>query len=161
MRRAFVTVIIIALFQTAVSCVSTNLTSEQKAVLLAFEEVYDSYKADFIFDGAQTYTVTEGDTLPAVIRRIYGAGNGYFFPLIVLASGDVILNSDVLEPGMKLTIPDLNKNLNDPDTRRSLKNFLYDVADVYEKKEAAETQEYKKQQAADLKSRLRNQADAL
>jgi hypothetical protein len=143
------------------SCVSTALTEEQKDVLLAFEKVYDSYKTDFILDDAQTYTVIEGDTLPAIIRRIYGAGNGYFFPLIVLASRDIILDIDSLESGMALKIPNLRKNLDDPDTRQSLKNLLHDTSDVYEKKEAAETQEYKKQQAADLKNRLRGQADAL
>jgi hypothetical protein len=161
MRKALFMFVVFQLSQSVMSCVSTDLTGEQKAVLLAFEEVYDSYKTDFILDDAQTYTVMEGDTLPAIIRRIYGAGNGYFFPLVVLASRDIILNTDVLKPGMKLTIPNLNKNLSDPDTRQSLKYFLYDVADIYEKKEAAETQEYKKQLAVDLKSRLRNQADAL
>jgi hypothetical protein len=161
MRRAFFLFIFLPVFQSLMSCASTGLTAGQKAVLLAFEEVYDSYKTVFILDGAQTYTAEEGDTLPAVIRRIYGAGNGYFFPLIVLASGDVTLNDGVLEPGVELTIPNLNKNLNDPDARQALKNLLYDVADVYEKKEAAETGEYKKQQAADIKNRLRNQADVL
>jgi hypothetical protein len=139
---------------------------EQKEVLLAFKEVYDSYKTDFILDDAQTYTTAEGDTLPAIIRRHYGAGNGYFFPLIILASrdviaDDVIMDIDSLKPGVELKIPNLNRNLNDPDTRQSLKYFLYDVADVYEKKEAAETRDYKKQPAADLKNRLRYQADSL
>jgi phage tail protein X len=143
------------------SCVSTNLTEEQKDVLLAFEQVYDSYKTNFILDDAQTYTVVEGDTLPAIVRRFYGAGNGYFFPLILLASRDVVLDADFLESGMVLTIPDLQKNLDNPDTRRSLKYFLYDAADVYEKREAAETQEYKKQLAENLKNRLRSQADSL
>jgi hypothetical protein len=161
MKSVFFMVVVVLLSQSAASCASTNLTGEQKAVLLAFEEVYNSYATDFILDDAQIYTVVEGDTLPAVIRRVYGAGNGYFFPLVVLASRDIILNVNVLEPGMKLTIPNLNKNLNDPDARQSLKYFLYDVADVYEKKEAAETLEYEKQLAADLKNRLRGQADAL
>jgi hypothetical protein len=161
MRRALFLFVILLLFQSAMSCVSTDLTDEQKAVLPAFERVYDSYKTDFILDDAQTYTVMKGDTLPAVVRRVYGAGNGYFFPLIALASGDVIPDAGVLEPGTKLTIPNLDKNLNDPGARQSLKSLLYDIADVYEKKEAAETREYKKQLAADLKIRLRNQADVL
>jgi hypothetical protein len=143
------------------SCVSTDPAGKQKEVLLAFEEVYSSYKTDFILDDARIYTVAEGDTLPAVIRQIYGADNGYFFPLVVLASGGIVVDTGVLEPGMVLNIPNLHRNLDDPDTRQSLKYFLYDVAAVYEKKEAAETQEYKKQQAADFKNRLRGQADAL
>jgi hypothetical protein len=160
MKSASFIFFVLLAFQCMMSCVSKP-TAKQKEVLLAFEEVYGSYKTDFILDDTQVYTVAEGDTLPAIIRRIYGAGNGYFFPLIVLASGDVIMDVDSLKPGMVLHIPSLYKNLDDPDTRQSLKYFLYDVADVYEKKEAAEPLEYKRQQAADLKNRLRRQADAL
>ncbi|MDR0377431.1 MAG: hypothetical protein LBH70_06510 [Spirochaetaceae bacterium] len=143
-----------------------NLFGNQKEapraeILLAFEEVYDSYKTDFILDDAQTYEATDGDTLPAIVRRFYGADKGYFFPLIALASQNVIIDNDFLEPGMILTIPNLRKNLENPDTRQSLKYFLHDVADVYEKKEAAETRKHKKQLAADLKNRLRGQADSL
>jgi hypothetical protein len=166
MKSALFVSIALLLPQLMMSCVSTNLTGEQKEVLLAFREVYDSYKTDFILDGAQTYTAAEGDTLPAIIRRFYGAGNGYFFPLIILASrdvitDDVIMDIDSLKPGVELKIPNLSRNLNDPDTRQSLKYFLYDVADVYEKKEAAETRDSEKQPAADLKNRLRYQADSL
>jgi hypothetical protein len=144
------------------SCVSTDLTREQKTVLRAFQEVYDFYKMDFILEDAQTYMVTEGDTLAAITRRTYGAENGYFFPLIALAfSGNPALLTDVLEPGLKLTIPNLNKNLNNPDARQSLKYLLYAIADIYEKKENAETREYEKQEAAAQKTRLRSQADAL
>jgi hypothetical protein len=130
-------------------------------VFLAFEEVYSFYKSEFTLENAQMYQVEEGDTMPAIVRRIYGAGNGYFFPLIVLASRDVILDPDLLEAGMELRIPDLQENLDDPDTRDALIDLLYDVADVYEKKEAAEVEQNKKELAADLKNRLRYQADFL
>jgi hypothetical protein len=132
-----------------------------KDVFLAFEEIYTFYKPEFILEDAQAYQVEEGDTLPAIIRRVYGAGNGYFFPLIVLASSDVILDPDFLEAGMELKIPNLQENLDDPDVRDALIDLLYDVADVYEKKEAAEVEKNKKQMAADLKNRLRYQADSL
>jgi hypothetical protein len=161
MRSAFFVAVVLLVSYYTMSCVSTDLTEQQKEVLLAFEEVYESYKTNFILDDAQTYTVLEGDTLPAIIRRIYGADNGYFFPLIILASRDVITDIDALEPDMVLKIPDLRKTLEAPDTRQALKNFLQDIADVYEKKEAAETQEHKKQLARDLKTRLRGQADSL
>jgi hypothetical protein len=161
MRSSFFHAIVLLVSCYTMSCVSTDLIEQRKEVLLAFEEVYESYKTDFILDDAQTYTVVEGDTLPAIIRRIYGADNGYFFPLIILASRDVIIDIDALEPDMVLKIPDLRKNLEDPDIRQALKYLLQDVADVYEKKEAAETLEHKKQLAADLKNRLRRQADSL
>jgi hypothetical protein len=161
MRSLFFLAIVLLVSSYTMSCVSTDLTEQQKEALLAFEGVYESYKTEFILDDAQTYTSVEGDTLPAIVRRIYGADNGYFFPLIILASRDAIIDIDALEPDMVLKIPDLRKNLEDPDTRQALKYLLRDVADVYEKKEVAETREYKKQLAADLKNRLRGQADSL
>jgi hypothetical protein len=161
MKSALFFFSILVLPQFIMSCVSTELTQEQKDVLLAFEEVYNSYKLDFILDDAQTYKVREGDTLPAITRRFYGAGNGYYFPLIILASSDVILDPDFLEPGMELKIPNLAENLDDQDIQETLIYFLYDIANIYEKKETAEIRKNKKQQAANLKNRLRYQADSL
>jgi hypothetical protein len=153
--------VILFLLPLMMSCISLEPAVDLKDVFLAFEEVYNFYKPEFILEDAQTYQVEEGDTLPAIIRRVYGAGNGYFFPLIILASNDVILDPDLLESGMELKIPNLQENLDDPDTRDALIDLLYDVADVYEKKEAAEVEKNKKQLAADLKNRLRYQADFL
>jgi hypothetical protein len=161
MKSVLFILVVSLLSQLTMSCASTQLTQEQKDILLAFEDIYNAYKTDFILDDAQIYKVKEGDTLAAITRRIYGAGNGYYFPLIVLASSDVILDPEFLEPGMELKIPSLQENLDDQDIRETLKYFLYDIADVYEKKEAIEIQEYKKQQAANLKIRLRYQADSL
>jgi hypothetical protein len=51
-----------------------------------------------------------------------------------LASNETILDPDLINPGMKLVIPDLQKNLNNNDAREGIKAFLLDVAAVYEKK---------------------------
>ncbi|MCL2374377.1 MAG: LysM peptidoglycan-binding domain-containing protein [Treponema sp.] len=89
--------------------------------------------------GAQQYTVVARDTLSAIARRFYGslssvgeAGreNGFFFPAIMLAS-PVVIDQDVLEPGMVLTIPDLRRNLDNPGARQAIRNALLEAANVY------------------------------
>ena len=99
----------------------------------AFREVYDEYKGDIILDGATSYTVKSGDTLSAISRREYSS-NGFYFPLIMLASNEVVLDPDKIEPGMKLTVPDLQRNLNDARAKRSLKEFLVEIAGVYDRR---------------------------
>jgi hypothetical protein len=54
--------------------------------------------------------------------------------LIQLASRDVTKDPDRIMPGMDLTVPDLSRNLNDPGARQKLKEFLHEVADVYDKR---------------------------
>ena len=80
---------------------------------------------DIIIDGAQTYTVVRGDMLSRISRRFYG--DGYFFPLIMLASWEVT-DPDRLTPGMTLIIPDLLRNLEDPAARARLKSALNEAA---------------------------------
>jgi hypothetical protein len=106
----------------------------------AFETVYDTYRPELILDGAGSYKVVKGDTLSAITRRQYGAGNGYFFPLIMLASSDVVLDPDLIEPDMILTIPDLQRNLNDAKAREKIQAFLIDIAGIYEQKDKPDTQ---------------------
>jgi hypothetical protein len=107
----------------------------------AFERVYDAYREALILDGAQSYTVVRGDYLAAITRKFYSGDNGYFFPLIMLASSEMVLDPELIEPGMVLTIPNLQKNLDDPTARMYLKGFLRDMADVYEQKVTAMTDE--------------------
>jgi hypothetical protein len=116
----------------------------------AFEMVYNTYRPDLILDGADTYTVVKGDTLSAITKRHYGAINGYFFPLIMLASSDVVLDPDLIEPDMSLTIPDLQRNLDDINAREKIKSFLTDIAGVYEQKAAPITQRRLLELAASL-----------
>jgi hypothetical protein len=131
------------------SCQSTptpvTVEEEQEEFENTFERVYNAYRSGIILDGATYYVVARGDTLSKIALKHYGAGNGYFFPLIMLASSDVVLDPDLIEPGMQLTVPDLQANLDDPAARGHVKNFLVDIASVYEDKGDAwsfETQQH-------------------
>jgi hypothetical protein len=101
---------------------------------VTIEEVYEQHSGSLILDGAKTYTVIRTDTLSKITKKNYGSENGYYFPLIMLASQDVVKNPDFLLPGMKLTIPNLQKNLNDPGARQKIKEFLNEIAGVYDTK---------------------------
>jgi hypothetical protein len=112
--------------------------NEQEDVNLSFETVYNKYESRLILDGATDYVVVSGDTLTRISRANYGAGNGYYFPLIMLASNDVVQDPDLIEPGMHLAIPDLQRNLDDPGARQAMKDFFNEIAGVYEQKSTSE-----------------------
>jgi len=86
----------------------------------------NNYGSGIILDGAQRYTVVRGDTLARIARTRYN--NGYLYPLIYIASRNVVSNPDFLRPGMVLTIPNLSRNLLDPTARANLKNMLLEMA---------------------------------
>jgi hypothetical protein len=111
---------------------------EQEDVSLSFETVYNRYEGKLILDGATDYVVVPGDTLTRISRGKYGSGKGYYFPLIMLASNDVVQDPDLIEPGMRLSVPDLQRNLDDPGARQAMKEFFADIADVYERKSTSE-----------------------
>jgi len=115
----------------------------QEKVNTALGQIYDNYRSKLDLSGAQEYTVVRGDTLSQITRRFYGnltgvgdAGpnNGFYFPVIMLASNSHIVDPDLIEPGMKLTIPDLKKNLDNSGSRKAIKDSLVDVAYVYNRK---------------------------
>jgi hypothetical protein len=144
MKRIFLVGTMVSLVFLSLSCTSTEAAVQEEApqdVSIAFERVYNTYRSTLILDGAETYTVVSGDFLAAIARRFYGSGNGYFFPLIMLASSDVVLDPELIEPGMELAVPDLQRNLDDPVARESIEAFLRDIAGVYEQKIAAFTEE--------------------
>jgi hypothetical protein len=128
-----------ALFVTALvltsvlilGCGTTSAKTES-----ALKDAYDRHYNDLILDGAQKRSVVKGDTLSAISRNVYN--NGFYFPLIMLASRDVVVDPDKIEPNMQLTIPDLQKNLNDPKARASIKSFLKEVADIEDKRKRPE-----------------------
>ena len=103
--------------------------------------MYHHFEQMLILEGAQTYKVRSGDTLSKIANKFYGKGNGYYFPLIMLASSETVLDPDTIVPGMVLTVPDLQKNLNDTSVHGNLKTFFTEIADVYKNKrtEAAPT----------------------
>ena len=93
--------------------------------------------------GAAEYTIIPGDFLSEITRTFYGnltdvgpAGrrNGFYFPVLMLASEGQITDPDLIFAGEKLRIPDLIKNLANPDSRRTIKNILSQVAILYRNK---------------------------
>jgi LysM repeat protein len=96
--------------------------------------VYEKYAGDIILDGAKTYTVKKGDYLARIARNQYGSRNGYYFPLIMLASRNQVKDPDFILAGDTLTIPDLQRNLSDPGARQKIKEFLTEIAEVYNKR---------------------------
>ncbi|MDR2194472.1 MAG: LysM peptidoglycan-binding domain-containing protein [Treponema sp.] len=95
------------------------------------EQVYNKYKSGLLLDGATSYTVVSGDTLTRIATAYYGSGNGYYFPIIMMASIDTIQDPDFIEPGMNITIPDIEKNLSDSIARANVKAFLKEIAEAY------------------------------
>jgi len=91
-----------------------------------------SRSTDLILDGAETYTVVWGDTLTKIARNKYQ--NGFYYPIIMMASSNVVKDQDKIVPGMKLTIPNLQANLNDSRARASIKSYLLEVASLTERK---------------------------
>jgi hypothetical protein len=126
---------ILAVLFTVAACKTTGssastIDKELSDVEAAFQKVYEAYQKDLILDGAKSYTVKSGDSLAKIARDQYGANNGFYYPLIMLASSDVILDPDLIEPGIELTVPDLQKNLDNAKSRGNLKAFLKDVAKI-------------------------------
>ena len=85
---------------------------------------------DLVLDGAEFYTVERRDTLSRIARIKYGSHNGFYYPLIIMASRDIVDNQDRIERGILLTIPNLQANLDDARARASMKKFFLVVADI-------------------------------
>jgi hypothetical protein len=139
MKKKYVVALVVAVAALLGSCKSEPAPAEaQEDVSLSFETVYSKYESKLILDGAADYEVKHGDTLTRISREKYGSGKGYYFPLIMLASVDVVQDPDLIEPGMHLAIPDLQRNLDDEGARLAMKEFFADIADVYEQKSVNE-----------------------
>jgi len=100
--------------------------------------------------GAVDYVVVKGDTLSDIARKQYGgltnvgvagARNGFYFPVIILASPNTIADPDLIEVGMKLKIVDLKINLDNPVSRQAIKDCLLNVSSVYNKKGVKATED--------------------
>jgi Tfp pilus assembly protein FimV len=85
-----------------------------------------------ILDGAETYTVVWGDTLTKIAKSKYQ--NGFYYPLIMMASSNVVKDQDKIIPGMRLTIPRLQVNLNDSRAKESIKKYFLEIASLTERK---------------------------
>ena len=85
---------------------------------------------DLVLDGAGTYVVVEGDTLSNISRKQYN--NGFYYPLIMMASKTLVEDQDFILPDWNLTVPLLQANLNDSRARESMKNFFLEIARITE-----------------------------
>ena len=155
MKKIFLFAIAIISIMLIASCASLTSSSEsdppptpQNETEKALQTVYERYVETLILTGASNYTVKSGDTLSNIARDQYK--NGFYYPVIMLASNNVVLDPDKIEPGMRLTIPDLQRNLNDAGARSKIKEYLLEIADVEQKRNRADTA-----------TGIRNQANSL
>jgi hypothetical protein len=123
MRKITLSVLLIVALTFVFACKSQQKNAEEE-----FQKAYDRYFGDLILDGASSYTVKSGDTLAGISRSLYQ--DGFYFPVIMLASKNIVSDPDKIEPGMNLTVPDLQKNLDNPRARTNIKNFLKDIAKI-------------------------------
>ena len=121
----------------------------QEKIDKALEQIFSAFSSKLDLSGADNYTVVSGDYLVQITQKYYGGltgvgkagtSNGFYFPIVMLASGNIIVDPDLIEPGMKLTIPDLKKNLADSNARKAIKNCLKDVSYIYNKKGHSDTE---------------------
>jgi hypothetical protein len=150
MKKVSIFLLVVAAL-TCFSCKSAPTASgaviegevTQEKVNQALEQIYAAYYGKLDLSGAQSYTVERGDTLSQITRNYYGSlsgvgtagpSNGFYFPLLMLASGNTIVDPDLIEPGYKITIPDLKKNLANSGARKAIRDCLKDVSYVYNKK---------------------------
>lgn len=124
--------LVLAVVLGMASCKSAP--ASQETVNKAFETVYVTYSDISLADGATKYEVKSGDTLTAIAKANFGEGNGYYFPLIMLASSEVVQDPDLIAPGMVLVIPDFDKAMNNASIKPRIKSFFKDISDVYKKK---------------------------
>jgi hypothetical protein len=89
-----------------------------------------------VLDGADAYTVVRGDTLSGISRKKYQ--NGFYYPLIMMASNGIVQDQDLIEPGMVFIIPKLQANLNDATARASMKKYFLEIAVITDRKRPAD-----------------------
>ena len=90
--------------------------------------VYNRYSSNLDLTGAERYTVVRGDQLRLIAEKYYG--NQLYYPVILLASRDVIVHPDELEIGMVLIIPNLQRNLNNASSRQAIKDIILEVSEM-------------------------------
>jgi len=126
MRKVIFTTALIICVMLTVSCKSTPKDMDEQ-----YKNLYDA-NTGLDFTGAGTYTVKTGDTLSEISRHAYN--DGFYYPVIMLASRGVIINPDKIQPGMELTIPDLERNKANANSRKSMKNCLNGFANIEKNK---------------------------
>ena len=137
MKKVLSIMILVLSVMVVLSCASKKPITTSKDAENAVKKVLDKFRGDLILTDAETYEVKAGDTLSAIARTKYH--NGSYFPLIQLASGDVVLDYDLIDIGMKLTLPDLQKNLDDARAKAKLKEFLIEIAKIEDRRDRPQT----------------------
>jgi hypothetical protein len=122
MRTIILTAALIIGVMLAASCASSPRNVDKQ-----HDDLYDTDTA-LDLTGAVKYTVKWGDTLSKISRRFYN--DGFYYPVIMLASRGIVKNPDKIWPGMALTIPDLEKNKASVNYRKTIKNCLNEFADL-------------------------------
>jgi hypothetical protein len=127
MKRFVLAALLIMSVMIAASCKATPKDMDDR-----YRSLYDA-NTSLDLAGAKYYTVKSGDTLSHISRSFYG--DGFYYPVIMLASRGVVLNPDKIAPGMELTIPDLERNKSNLNSRKSMKNCLNGFAKIEKYKE--------------------------
>ena len=149
MKKTFLWAVLITCIMLVAACKTVDSGNANREVSDAtFKSIYDRYKTGLILNGAGTYTVKGGDTLANVSRAFYL--DGFYYPIIMLASSDVVLDPDKIDPGMQLTIPDLRINLDNANARANIKAFLFEMADVEDNRGRGSTANGIRQHATSL-----------
>jgi len=127
MKRTVLSVLLVISLLLVFSC-----KTQQPApapVEATFSQIFERYAGALILDGATTYTVVAGNTLSGISHSVYD-GNGFFYPVIMLANSDTVTDMDKIQLDQELIIPDLEANLADDGARTAIKGFLLEVADL-------------------------------
>jgi carbonic anhydrase len=114
----------------AVALVGSPLVA-QEAADPAQSPGYTQFLPNLILNGSVMYTVARGDSLMSIAEKFYGAEHVFYFPLILVASSDMLSHPDRLAPGMQIEVPDLSRNINEPFARENLRKALLAVAELY------------------------------
>ena len=120
----------------------------QNPIEEAFLAVFDRFRPSIILVGATRHTVADGETLTSIAAEHYE--DGFLYPVVLLASNDVVLDPDRIAPGMVLTIPDIQRNLNNARARANIRDFLFEIADVEEGRGRQPTADGLRQRASRL-----------
>lgn len=136
-KTLFIAAIIISIL--LVSCKSAPPPSAAVTEVTdqCFYEVYSRYIVYLILDGAQHYTVQSGDRLVDISKRFYP--DGYYYPVIMLASREIVLDPDKIQPGMVLTIPDLELNKGNDASKNAVRGVIRGCADLEDIRNRHET----------------------
>ena len=138
MRKTIIVVALVLGFAVLFACKSQpESAAEMTETEQMFKGVYDQYRDSLILDGAKKHIVTKGEWLAHIALEEYH--DGFYYPLIMLASSNVVLDPDLIRPGMELTVPSLRRNLEDPAARASLHEFLLKIADLEEARNRYDT----------------------